>query len=70
MGVCNIGECATAQARSIAIGVLCPNIVDRPALKQKEEEVYSAEEHHDREIDVDDPDLILLARKTEEINSN
>jgi hypothetical protein len=35
--------------------------MDRPALKEKEEKVDSAEEHDDREVDVDDPDLIFLA---------
>jgi hypothetical protein len=70
MGVGDIRKNVSAQAMSFPVTILHPNVADRRTLEQEEEKINSAEEHDDREVRVDNADLVFLAREAEEVDTN
>lgn len=70
MGVGYIGKNVSTQAMPSPVTVLHPNVADRRTLEQEEEKIYSAEEHDDRKVRVDNANLIFLTRETEEVDTD
>lgn len=67
MRICYIWKYRTVQAFANPTIPLCPQVIDRITLEEKEEEVHRTDDGNDRECRVDGPYLVPFTRETKEI---
>lgn len=70
MRISDIGQYGFAQAMSLFVAILCPDIADRTALKEQEEEIHCADQHDDSKIGMYDSRLVCPACQPKEVDAN